>query len=125
MKQLMNSMIILLLIIWGQIVPAYGTNDESVTIEVDEAPKRELPNRGQRMPSIPVICHISTDNGVSIVGVTKAEIISFELYDSNDMCIGVFSDEEDFMEIFFSDLFVKIHKVCFETEYARYTGYIN
>ena len=124
MKHLINSMMVLLLLLCGQILPVYGVNDDSIIIEVDEEPKRELPNRGQRMPPLSLICHISKAEGVTICNEERADIISFEIYDSNDICIGVFSEEKDFMEIFFSDLTLNIHKVIFETEYARYIGYV-
>ncbi len=124
MKHLINSMMVLLLLLCGQILPVYGVNADSIIIEVDEEPKRELPNRGQRMPSLSLICHISKADGVTICNEARADIISFEIYDSNDICIGVFSEEKDFMEIFFSDLTLNIHKVIFETEYARYIGYV-
>lgn len=57
-------------------------------------------NRGNRF--VALTCTIGEENGVEISGTTD-EIIAYEIWDATgSVCIGYFTDEEEFVEYLFS-----------------------
>lgn len=71
----------------------------------NDQPNLPHPNddpRGNRIPPRPINCSISPDNGIDITSISLTEITSFELYDMNGDCIGIFIDPNDFIHSLFS-----------------------
>lgn len=81
----------------------------------NDQPNLPHPNddpRGNRIPPRPINCSISPDNGIDISSISLTEITSFELYDMNGDCIGIFIDPNDFISCLFSqnsDIELRFH----------------
>lgn len=60
-----------------------------------------LPSKGERKPSKRIVGTISLYEGLEIPGIDASEIYSFEIYDQNGSCLGVFNDEADFIQAIF------------------------
>lgn len=90
-----------------------------------EAPPEEVipePIKQRRIPNKRLIGTISIANGIVIPGIDVSEIYSFEIYDENDGCLGIFNDSADFVQaIFLYEGNIKIRLLT--TEYAL-VGYL-
>lgn len=79
-----------------EIVLYVEVNPDSIGNGLDPALK------GQRsLPSI-YVSTLSQNNGISINGINTEDISLYEIYDRNENCLGIFQDEEMFLEILFS-----------------------
>lgn len=79
-----------------EIVLYVEANPDSIGNGLDPALK------GQRsLPSI-YLSTLSHDNGIYINGINTEDILLCEIYDSNRNCLGIFQDEETFLEMLFS-----------------------
>jgi len=61
----------------------------------------DIDEEGHRAPARPFNCIISPI-GIDIPSIDKNDIISFEVYDQNGICIACFIDEQDFLSFLFS-----------------------
>lgn len=69
----------------------------------DSEPKYdENPNNHHRMPSRPILCSISIEDGVSFNDGSNPDIISYEIKDADNNPIAVTGDETDFIQTLFS-----------------------
>lgn len=57
---------------------------------------------GYRSPSRPIPIYISEEDGVQIPQVNKNDIISYAIYDENEVCLATFTNEADFVDFVFS-----------------------
>lgn len=94
--------VVMALVLTGSLI-AYSAEINSVKtvnlhkqIKHDTLLKPELDEEGSRMPSRPVTALISMINGCQIPGVNTNDILSYEVYDENLDCIGVFQDNLQF-----------------------------
>ena len=76
------------------IVSADG--DEDVD---DENTPIEDPARGRRSWQMCQMCTIDSQNGVKIPGVDKNDIITYEVWESADVCVGIFYSESEFLTL--------------------------
>lgn len=68
---------------------------------VNEAPDDlELPSRGNRTTPIKIRCIIN-ENGIVLINISD-DIQTYEIYDTKDNCLAVFSDEDSFIEFLFT-----------------------
>ncbi|MDE5877059.1 MAG: hypothetical protein K2H47_06150 [Muribaculaceae bacterium] len=84
--------------------------------------KYETPKKGDRLPSRPIECYLSLTEGVVIPTVDIPEIISYEIYDLSEACIGIFSEADDFVSFLFSQS--GSFEVRFTTDEYIFVGYI-
>ncbi len=77
----------------------------------------------RRLPSRSIECTISTTDGVIIPGVDTSDILSYEIYDVEGICIGIFSDADDFVSYLFSQN--GSFEVRFTTDEYIFLGYID
>ena len=75
-------------------------NDE--TLSTTLTPENPDPERGQRMPNIPLFCSISRVGGIQISGIDNAEIVCFEILDAYGNTVAVLADETPFVDTLFS-----------------------
>lgn len=111
MKKLLCSWFLLLLIgSYGNLqMEALNALPPNTAISIhlvkiqDEEPENEIPSNpvGRRSNRRPLTGEI-TSSGVSIPGVEISDIISFEIYDQSSICLGIYSDEMDFVNALFS-----------------------
>lgn len=59
-------------------------------------------NDGYRAPSRPITIYISETEGLQIPQVNKDEIISYSIYNEDEVCVSTFTDETDFVNFVFS-----------------------
>jgi len=79
--------------------------------------------RGCRAPSKPISCHISESTGVVIPGVDKSDIISFEVYNENGICLASLTEESEFISFLFS--LSEPVEIRIITDQYIYHGYIS
>lgn len=128
MKQLLTiiSIVFLQLIIPGTIYADDNNNTEdNYTVllhcgDPDNPNNTINNNKGNRIPQAPLYCNISIENGISINRVDTEDIISFEIYDCNDILINSFDNQWDFINTLFSMNGEVIIKLL--TAESSYTG---
>ncbi len=81
--------------------------------EIEEEPQ------GHRVPSRSFSCTVSREE-IIIEGVEKEEILSYEVYDKTGVCVGLFSNEQDFISFIFS--VNGFYTVCFLTKDCCFAG---
>lgn len=77
------------------------SDDTNDTDDEDEDNKPERDNKKRRESTWSTVCHI-TPNSINISSIDKESIVSYELYDQYDQCIGSFFDESDFLSAVFT-----------------------
>jgi hypothetical protein len=73
----------------------------SATTNTDPKPDESTDVR-HRMPSRPILCSISVENGVSFDDGSNPDIISYEIKDADNNPVTVTGDEADFILTLFS-----------------------
>lgn len=63
-----------------------------------EEPEEE----GRKKPARPFICTIDETSGIEFSNSEVEEILTYEIYDEQGFCVGIFTDEMDFIECLFS-----------------------
>lgn len=89
--------------------------------EIPEPPPVE-PVKENRKPAKRIIATLSVANGIEISGVDVSDIYSFEIYDENGGCLGIFSDLEDFVQVIF--LYNESLKIRLLTAEYALVGYL-
>lgn len=73
------------------------------------------------MPTRPILCSISVEDGVSFDDGSNTEIISYEIKDTDNNPVAVTGDEADFIQTLFS--LTGEYVIQFRTdEYVHYGG---
>lgn len=87
----------------------------------DESEKIPDENTGvyHRIPSRPIQCSISVDDGVTFCDDSTPDIISYEIKDTNDNTVAVTGDEADFVQTLLS-LTGDYHIMLRSCEYMYY-----
>ena len=100
---------------------SYETVQTIMMAKVETSQQNKLANlpKGRRMPSKKLRAEISL-SGLYIPGIDNSDIISFEIYTSNGICMGVFSDEMEFIETLFS--LSGEYEIRILTDYAVFAG---
>lgn len=62
----------------------------------------EEEEEGRRKQSKPLTCSIDSTFGVTFAGEEQPIIYSYEIYDVNDFCFGIFYDEMEFVNYLFT-----------------------
>ena len=101
----------------------YGTviTPEDDTPEEGGEPTTDTSPEGNRVPSVSIYC-VLTRSGLEF-DVPVFGIISYEIYDSEGVCIANYSHEYGFISYFFS-LPPGEYKIRFVTNSCIYSGYI-
>ena len=73
----------------------------SATTNTDPKPDESTDVR-HRMPTRPILCSISIEDGVSFDDGSNPEIISYEIKDADNNPVAVTGDEADFIQTLFS-----------------------
>lgn len=74
------------------------------------------------MPTRPIPCSISVDDGVSFDDGSNPEIISYEIKDADNNPVAVTGDEADFIQTLFS--LTGEYEIQFRTDECVYYGSI-
>lgn len=90
----------------------------------DESEKKSNENTGiyHRMPTRPILCSISIEDGVSFDDGSNPEIISYEIKDADNNPIAITGDEADFIQTLFS--LTGEYVIQFRTDECVYYGSI-
>ena len=73
--------------------------DDEEDGDLDNKPERD--NKKRRDSTWSTVCHITPDR-IDISSIDKESIVSYELYDQYNQCIGSFFDESDFLSAVFT-----------------------
>ena len=76
--------------------PIESSND--IGVEEDEDDEDPY-NKGRRSWQMCQMCSIDSHNGVKIPGVDKNDIITYEVWESADVCVGIFYSESEFLTL--------------------------
>ena len=93
----------------------------SATTNTDPKPDESTDVR-HRMPSRPILCSISVENGVSFDDGSNPDIISYEIMDADNNPVTVTGDEADFILTLFS--LTGEYVIQFRTDECVYYGSI-
>lgn len=93
----------------------------STTSEYEPKPDDDKKNH-HRMPTRPILCSISVENGVSFDDGSNPDIISYEIKDADNNPIAVTGDEADFIQTLFS--LTGEYVIQFRTDECVYYGSI-
>lgn len=96
------------------VIPSASASDDAqsdyiVTLsdDADDADDEDLDNKSERDnkkrrdSTWSTVCYITPDR-IDISSIDKESIVSYELYDQHDQCIGSFFDESDFLSAVFT-----------------------
>lgn len=82
----------------------------------------EDPGNYHRMPTRPILCSISVEDGVSFDDGSNPDIISYEIKDADNNPVAVTGDEADFIQTLFS--LTGEYVIQFRTDQYVYCGSI-
>lgn len=89
----------------------------------DDKPILDPPPGAHRSPQYRVAARISLSEGMVIPGVDKSEILSYQVFDENGYCTGIFHDNGDFTSFIFKQK--GIIEIRIELEEYWLCGYLN
>ena len=82
---------------------------ETTIYDEDYVYKKKDDDEGRRTAPRPIFVTISKTNGVSIIGVQKSDIISYQICDTDNNVIGTYINDKEFAkDLFLFNEFVKI-----------------
>lgn len=125
----MKNILTLFLIMLSCTVAIAWDNGHSVQLKMYSSPSvsyseqnpDENKNILDRMPTRPILCSISIEDGVSFNDGSNPDIISYEIKDADDNTVAVTGDEADFIQTLFS--LTGEYVIQFRTdEYVYYGG---
>lgn len=79
-------------------------------------------DEGNRKPSRPIPCSIDPDFGICFSGQEKPDFILYEIYDCDNVCMGTYGDEPEFIEALFS--LTGEYRISLNTVEVSYIGYV-
>lgn len=79
-------------------------------------------DEGHRIPGRHIACSLDRENGVRFFGHETPDFIMYEIYDSNNTCVGAYGDEPEFIDALFS--LTGEYRISLSTAEVSYTGYI-
>ena len=103
----------------------YVTTVVQTTTNVDpesDPYHREENDRGNRAPSRPISCKLDYASGIEFLVHETPDFILYEIYDSNNTCVGAYGDEPEFIDALFS--LTGEYRISHSTAEVSYTGYI-
>lgn len=98
-------------------------NLHSISTATDSEPEYDENIDGyHRMPTRPILCSISIEDGVSFDDGSNPDIISYEIKDADNNPVAVTGDEADFIQTLFS--LTGEYVIQFRTDQYVYCGSI-
>ena len=94
----------------------------SPTASYSEQNPDEDPENYHRIPSRPILCSISIEDGVSFDDGSNPDLISYEIKDADNNPIAITGDEADFIQTLFS--LTGEYVIQFRTDQYVYYGSI-
>ena len=83
------------------VIPSASASSDAEADDEDLDNKSERDNKKRRDSTWSTVCYITPDR-IDISSIDKESIVSYELYDQHDQCIGSFFDESDFLSAVFT-----------------------
>lgn len=103
-RNLIHFIAVIALMMTFTIPGVAGNVCPSVTILLQTEPSehnQDLDREGNRAPSRPVYCTIS-EEGVLITGVSRPEILLYEIFDEDEICLVSTSEDQIFLNFILS-----------------------
>ena len=91
-------------------VPGYGNDYD------------EEGETGERRPGKKLECTIDSQNGVRFLSGETPDFILYEIYDCDNVCVGAYGDEPEFIDALFS--LTGEYRISLDTAEVSYIGYI-
>ena len=99
-----------------------GTTQTVYMVKTNLSAHPEEGDEGQRIPGRRIACSLDRENGVRFLGHETPDFILYEIYDSNNTCVGAYGDEPEFIDALFS--LTGEYRISLSTADVSYTGYI-
>lgn len=127
----MKNILTLFLIMLSCSIAAAWDNGQSVQVNLyssattsySEQDPDENKNIHHRIPSRPILCSISIEDGVSFNDSSNPDIFSYEIKDADNNPVAVTGDEADFIQTLFS--LTGEYVIQFRTDQYVYYGSIS
>lgn len=114
MRRLIYFLSFIIILLFSPFVCVASSNNDDEDLETTVTDEiittREDPDQiGRRTAPRPIFVTISKTNGVSIIGVQKSDIISYQICDTDNNVIGTYINDKEFAkDLFLFNEFVKI-----------------
>ena len=107
---------------FGSMALTPGTTQTVYMVKTNLSAHPEEGDEGQRIPGRRIACSLDRENGVRFLGHETPDFILYEIYDSNNTCVGAYGDEPEFIDALFS--LTGEYRISLSTADVSYTGYI-
>ena len=107
---------------FGSMALTPGTTQTVYMVKTNLSAHPEEGDEGQRIPGRRIACSLDRENGICFTGQETPDFILYEIYDSNNMCVGAYGDEPEFIEALFS--LTGEYRISLDTAEVSYIGYI-
>ena len=107
---------------FGSMALTPGTTQTGYMVKTNLSAHPEEGDEGQRIPGRRIACSLDRENGVRFLGHETPDFILYEIYDSNNTCVGAYGDEPEFIDALFS--LTGEYRISLSTADVSYTGYI-
>lgn len=126
----MKNFLTLFLILFSCSMALAWDNGQSIQVKLlsysivsdDEQKNDEDKKNHHRMPTRPILCSISVEDGVSFDDGSDPDIISYEIKDADNNPVAITGDEADFIQTLFS--LTGEYVIQFRTDQYVYCGSI-
>ena len=107
---------------FGSMALSPGTTQTVYMVKTNLSAHPEEGDEGHRIPGRHIACSLDRENGVRFFGQETPDFILYEIYDSNNICTGIYGDESEFIDALFS--LTGEYLISLSTAEASYTGYV-
>ena len=99
-----------------------GTTQTVYMVKTNLSAHPEEGDEGHRIPGRHIACSLDRENGVRFLGQETPDFILYEIYDSNNTCVGAYGDEPEFIDALFS--LTGEYRITLSTAEVSYIGYV-
>ena len=99
-----------------------GTTQTVYMVKTNLSAHPEEGDEGRRIPGHHIACSLDRENGVRFFGQETPDFILYEIYDNNNICVGAYGDEPEFIDSLFS--LTGEYRISLSTAEISYIGYV-
>ena len=107
---------------FGSMALTPGTTQTVYMVKTNLSAHPEEGDEGQRIPGRRIACSLDRENGICFTGQETPDFILYEIYDSNNTCVGAYGDEPEFIDALFS--LTGEYRISLSTAEVSYIGYV-
>lgn len=126
LKQILLACSFIVIVPFGVNASIPGNNRNVIFTQVQISGDPFDPEEGEyldRRPNRKMECTIDPQDGVLFLSGETPDFILYEIYDCNNICVGAYGDEPEFIDALFS--LTGEYRISLSTAEVSYTGYVN